>query len=116
MLSYVQPTPSGQRLARRALLVDDNNTTSTGYQRKLAKDGYEVITASDPEAALALIKQSQPNVIFVHIGSKGSGNSDFIVRLRAGDDTRHIPVAVLTSYYNAGLEKVGLNPMSREDW
>ena len=116
MLSCVDITPGARRLPRRALLVDDDSKTSSGYQRKLAKDGYEVTATSDPLAALALAKQSQPNIIFVHIGSKGSGNSDFIVSLRAADDTRHIPVSVLTSYYNPGLEKAGLNPMSREDW
>ena len=116
MMWRVEPTSSARLSPRRALLVDDDSTTSSGYQRRLAKDGYEVTATSDAKAALALAKQSRPNVIFVHLGSKGSGSSDFIVSLRAADDTRHIPVTVLTSYYNPGLEKAGLNPMSRDDW
>jgi adenylate cyclase len=100
----------------RALLVDDDVNTSSVYLRRLTEEGYEVTTATDPAVALSLAAHNAPNVIFVHVGAEGSGSTAFIASLRASDDTRHIPVQVLTSYYRSSLEGTGMTPMSRESW
>jgi CheY-like chemotaxis protein len=97
-----------------ALLVDDDADSAAVHLRRLTHDGYHVTAASDSAAALALAKQSQPNVIFVHLGKKGSGSTAFIVSLRAADDTRHIPVHVLSNYYDPTLERLRLTPHSRD--
>ena|SRR5438034_11516791 len=100
----------------RALMVDDDVTTSPVYLRRLTDEGYQVTTANDPALALTLAKESPPSIIFVHLGRGGSGCSAFIVALRAGDDTRHIPVAVLSHYYNPNLERIGLTAVVAENW
>jgi CheY-like chemotaxis protein len=84
--------------------------------KRLTDDGYQVTVATDVAIALGLVRQTPPGIIFVHIGHAGSGSIPFIVALRAGDDTRHIPVAVLTSYYNPRLERMGLTAVGQEFW
>ena len=81
-----------------ALLVDDDSKTTPVHLHRLTQDGYRVTTVADSAGALTLARETQPNVIFVHLGAKGSGNSAFIVSLRAADDTRHgrVARAVLT--------------------
>ena len=107
---------SSTRPPAQALLVDDDSQTTAIHLRRLIKDGYQVTTVADSASALDLAKQMQPNVIFVHLGKKGSGSTAFIVTLRAGDDTRHIPVEVLSSYYDPVLERMGLTPLSRDSF
>jgi CheY-like chemotaxis protein len=91
-----------------ALLLDDDGATSASYVRRLQHEGYQVTKTSDPVAALNLAERSAPAIIFVKMGLSGSGSTAFLQALRANDHTRHIPVALLTSYYNRSLERTGL--------
>jgi CheY-like chemotaxis protein len=100
----------------KALVVDDDPETQAIYLRRLTIDGYEVAAAADAAVALELVKKSTPDVIFVHLGRNGSGSTQLLLTLRAADDTRHIPVAVLDDYYDPGLEGLGLAPVARENW
>jgi CheY-like chemotaxis protein len=107
----------GHRLARqpRALLVDDDALTSAVHTQRLQSEGYEVTTATDAASALSLAKQSTPDMIFIHVGQRGSGSSGFIQTLRSHDETRHIPIALLSKYYDRSLERLGLTAVEN-DW
>jgi PAS domain S-box-containing protein len=54
--------------ARRVLAVDDNADITNGIARSLAEAGYEVQTASDPVAAIALAEAFRPHVAILDIG------------------------------------------------
>jgi CheY-like chemotaxis protein len=107
----------GHRLARqpRALLVDDDASTSAVHTQRLQSEGYDVTKATDPASALRLAKQSTADVIFIHVGRPGSGSSGLIQTLRSHDETRHIPIALLSKYYDRSLERLGLTAVEN-DW
>jgi chemosensory pili system protein ChpA (sensor histidine kinase/response regulator) len=93
---------------QRALLIDDDTSTLRDYSRELSDAGYEVTKASDPAVALGLARSSVPDVIFLRIGSRGTGSLSFLANLRADDMTRHVPVTMLSNRRNAMLEKAAL--------
>lgn len=93
-------------------MVDDDVSTSETYLRRLQHEGYLVTRTADPAAGLALAEQSTPQMIFVNIGRGGSGNSIFLQALRSNDQTQHIPVAILSSYYSRTLEDLGLTQVA----
>ncbi|MDQ6900677.1 MAG: response regulator [Candidatus Dormibacteraeota bacterium] len=97
-----------------ALLVDDDPTTTAQHARRLEEEGYRVTKAGDAVTALSLARQSPPDIIFVHMGRGGSGSTQFIQALRANDVTRNVRVALLSSYYDRSLERLGLT--SHESW
>ena len=97
-----------------ALLVDDDPATTPQHARRLEDEGYRVTKAGDAVTALSLAKQSPPDIIFVHIGRGGSGNTQFIQALRSNDVTRNVRVALLSSYYDRSLERLGLT--AQESW
>jgi DNA-binding response OmpR family regulator len=97
-----------------ALIVDDDSSTTAAHKRRLEGDGFRVTTAADAVTALALAKQSPPDIIFVHIGRGGSGSTAFIQALRSNDLTRHVRVALLSKYYDQSLERLGLT--AQESW
>jgi CheY-like chemotaxis protein len=103
--------PTRRPLRPNALMVDDDGANSASYMRRLRHEGYDVTKFSDPVAALSVAQRSTPVIIFVNIGRGGSGGAHFLQALRSNDNTRHIPVALLSSYYNRSLERAGLTPM-----
>jgi CheY-like chemotaxis protein len=100
----------------RALLVDDDASTSAVHTQRLQSEGYQVTKATDPASALTLARQSTPDIIFIHVGQRGSGGSGFIQTLRGHDETRHIPIALLPKYYDRSLERLGLTAAAENGW
>src|SRR5437879_6944786 len=100
--------PATRHRRQRALLVDDDTSSLRDYVRELTTAGYDVTKASDAAVALGLARRSVPDVIFLRIGSRGTGSLAFLAELRADDMTRHVPVTMLSSRRNATLEKAAL--------
>jgi twitching motility two-component system response regulator PilH len=108
--------PDGGVRKASALLVDDGMATGANYMGRLEREGYRVTRTSDPAAGLSFAKQSAPRVIFVNIGRGGSGSSTFLHALRSNDQTRHIPVSILSSYYDPARERLGLTLIGGSLW
>jgi CheY-like chemotaxis protein len=106
--------PSRTTRQAAALIVDDDPSSTAAHVRRLEDEGYRVTKAADAASALNLIKQSTPDIIFVHIGRGGSGSTQFIQALRSNDLTRNIRVALLSSYYDRSLERLGFT--AQEAW
>ncbi|MEP7105269.1 MAG: response regulator [Chloroflexota bacterium] len=97
----------------RALLVDDGSANYETYVGRLRDEGYDVTRASDPVSAVELAQHWEPNLIFVPGGPGDSKRSAFLGALKANDHTRHIPVVLLSSYFNVRSEKDGLTAFTR---
>jgi CheY-like chemotaxis protein len=110
----MQMNPPRTTRQAAALIVDDDPATTAQHVRRLEGEGYRVTKAADAASALNLIRQSTPDIIFVHMGRDGSGSSQFIQALRSNDSTRNIRVALLSSYYDRSLERLGFT--AQESW
>ncbi len=51
------------RTPPQILIVDDNPANLDIFQTRLAAQGYEILTASDGEEALAVARETQPELI-----------------------------------------------------
>jgi DNA-binding response OmpR family regulator len=100
----------------KAFLIDDDVPASAAHKERLEADGYFVTLVTDAEAALALIEEAPPAIVFVSIGARGTGGVDFIQRLRTNQLRQHIPVVILSKYLDEGTQRRGLRPVSRENW
>ena len=78
---------------RTALLVDDEPGSRAAQQVRLEREGYTVSAVQNQADALSRVKQSPPQVIFVHLVT--SATMSFIQALRSDDACRHIPVVVI---------------------
>ena len=99
----------------RALLVDDDASTAPMYMQRLETEGYQVTRAVDSTNALSIARRSPHDVIFIHLGERGSGSSAFIQMLRSHDETRNVPITLLSRYYDRSLERLGLTAVD-SDW
>src|SRR5260370_34166484 len=79
-----------------ALLVDDEASSPAAQQSRLEDQGYTVFVALNQADAVSRAKQTAPKIIFAHLGRSGLGNLALIQALRSDDNTRHIPVVVVS--------------------
>jgi two-component system response regulator RegA len=78
------------------LLVDDDAVYRERLARAIAGRGYEVRTAAEAEAALALAEEDSPEFAVLDLRMPGESGLDLLRRLRAIDPTTK--VLMLTGY------------------
>jgi PAS domain S-box-containing protein len=78
------------------LVVDHNPANLTLVRGTLASEGYEVRTATDAEAALAVLEVFRPVVIVVEVQLRGMDGLELTRRLRADPRTRDVAILALT--------------------
>ena len=86
----------------KILLVEDNDLNRDMLTRRLAKRGYEVITATDGEEGLVLAQAEQPDLVLMDMSLPGIDGWETTRRLRAEAGTAAIPVIALTAHAMAG--------------
>jgi CheY-like chemotaxis protein len=86
----------------RLLLVEDNEMNRDMLSRRLIKHGYDVVVAVDGAEALQRAQTDRPDLILMDMGLPEMDGWEVTRRLRARDETRHIPIIALTAHAMAG--------------
>jgi CheY-like chemotaxis protein len=92
----------------RVLLVEDDTALAEMYRLKLEKDGYTVQVAGDGEQALSALVQQLPDLIFLDIRLPRMDGLTFLERLRASENTKNVPVVIVSNYSEQELVSRGL--------
>lgn len=79
------------------LLVDDDLTLREMYSERLKAEGFSVEMAKDGEEALNKATEIKPNIILLDIMMPKINGLDVLKRLKEQDETKDIPVIVLTA-------------------
>lgn len=79
------------------LVVEDSPTLRYTVGKLLTERGYEVILAGDGEEAMAIAGSSQPLLIILDLILPRINGYQVCRRLKAEEETRGIPVIMLTS-------------------
>lgn len=79
------------------LLVDDDLTLREMYSERLKAEGFVVEMAKDGEEALTKAAEIHPNIILLDIMMPKINGLDVLKKLREQDETKAIPVIVLTA-------------------
>ncbi|MGH7599983.1 MAG: response regulator [bacterium] len=94
-------------MAKRILLVDDEQDILDLLKYNLEQEGYETMMAADGLQALELA-QSSPDLIILDVMLPGKDGWEVIRQLRQTENTKHIPVIFLTAKGGEIDEVVGL--------
>lgn len=86
------------------LIVDDSPANLKLFKVLLEVEGYDVRTAADGAAALALLERFMPRLILMDIQMPGLDGLSLTRRLKAHDATRAIVILALTAYAMKGDE------------
>ena len=88
----------GKSLAR-ILIVDDDPSVLQTFARMLRLEGHEVLTALDADAAWVEIATSRPDAVLLDLRLGDMDALTFLRRLRAHEEHRDTPVAIVTGDY-----------------
>ncbi|MBI5968701.1 MAG: response regulator [Deltaproteobacteria bacterium] len=100
------------RIPPRILIVDDNPMNVDILQTRLAAHGYETVTASDGEEALAIAREKQPDLILLDIMMPKMDGMEVCRELKRDPTLPFMPIILVTAKSEskdivAGLEAGG---------
>ena len=90
---------SSTRQSATVLVVDDDKGVTQTFARMLRFEGYRVRTAVTAEEGLIEAEQRRPDAIILDLRMPLVDGLGFLRRLRAHDDQRATPVAIVTGDY-----------------
>ena len=95
-------------MAKKILIVDDEQDILDLLQFNLEAEGYDVLSAADGNDALEIARSEVPDLIILDIMLPGKDGWEVINGLKQHSQTQHIPVIFLTAKDSEIDETVGL--------
>ena len=81
----------------KILLIEDDPFLLSMYATKFEAEGFAVITADDGEKGLEAAKKTDANIILLDILMPKMNGFEVLEKLKADENTREIPVILLTN-------------------
>jgi CheY-like chemotaxis protein len=102
-------------MAKKILLVEDEELMIDLLQRKLEKEGYEVSVARDGEEGLEAMRKSKPDLILLDIIMPKMGGFEVMEEMGKDEQLKKIPVIVIS---NSGqpVELDRAQKLGAKDW
>jgi DNA-binding response OmpR family regulator len=91
--------PRSESVAK-VLIVDDDLSVVQSFARMLRLEGYDVVTALDAEAAVRQLELSPFDAVLLDLRMPLIDGLTFLRWLRAHEEQRHTPVAIVTADYS----------------
>src|SRR6202049_1106693 len=110
--------------APRIMIVDDERYNRQLLEVMLAQEGFQLVTASSGEEALAMVKQQPPDVILLDVMMPGTDGYVVADQIKANFATKNIPIIMITALNNkearmqalsAGAEDFLTKPVDRAE-
>ena len=79
---------------KKVLVVDDERAILTVLGIKLRISGYDVVTASNGEEAMAVIKSTSPDIVLLDVIMPGTDGFEVLKKVRAVSE---LPVILLSA-------------------
>jgi DNA-binding response OmpR family regulator len=93
------PALGAEQDTAKILIVDDDEGVTTTFARMLRLEGFDVRTALNGEMGLREASRSHPDAIILDLRMPLVDGLRFLRRLRADDEQRDVPVAIVTGDY-----------------
>jgi PAS domain S-box-containing protein len=93
----------------RVLIVDDERHNRQLLEVMLGPEGFELMTASSGEEALALVAKRQPDLILLDIMMPGLDGYQVTRQIKGDPATRNIPIIMVTAFDDRQARMLGLN-------
>lgn len=92
-------------MAKRVLVVEDDEDNRRILTKILTLDGFEVAEAVDGHQALAVAREWGPDLILLDLGLPGINGWEVAKQMKADEHLRLIPTIALTAFAMRGDEE-----------
>ncbi len=82
----------------RLLLVEDNEMNRDMLSRRLASEGFELVSAETGQQAIDMAQSEQPDLILMDMGMPVMDGWEATRILKSSAETKHIPIIALTAH------------------
>lgn len=102
-------------MAKKILLVEDEEIMIGLLERKLTQEGYEVSVAKDGEEGLKVMKKIKPELVLLDIIMPKMGGFEVMEEMAKNKEVKNIPVIVIS---NSGqpVEIDRAQKLGAKDW
>ena len=83
---------------KKILIVEDDDFLSKMYAAKLDLEGFQVLEASTGVQGLKIAQKERPDLVLLDLNLPEMDGFEVLTRLKDAEDTKGIPVLVLTNY------------------
>ena len=93
---------------QKILITDDSATSRMIIKRCIEMAGFfdiDYLEAEDGLQALQIFEEKNPDIVLLDVEMPKMDGKTFIRKLKSNDDTKNIPVVVITSLDNTVLEE-----------
>lgn len=84
-------------MAKTVLIVEDEQSMQRALKNKLEHAGYQILTASDGEGAMAAMKSTKPDLVLLDLIMPKMDGITVLRQVKADDALRSVPVVILTN-------------------
>ncbi len=102
-------------MAKKILLVEDEEIMIDLLQRNLAKEGYEVFIARDGEEGLRIMKEAMPDIVLLDVVMPKMNGFEVMEEMAKDKILAKIPVIIIS---NSGqpVELDRVQKLGAKDW
>ncbi len=83
-------------MAKKILVVDDEEHVRQLFKEELSEEGYEIILAADGPEAIRLVDEAQPDLVTLDIRMPGMDGIEVLRVLK--EKKRDLPMIMVTAY------------------
>ena len=91
-----------QGVVKQILIVEDNELNRDVLSRRLARRGFDVLTALDGPQGIEIAQRHAPNLILLDLGLPQIDGWECARRLKADAATERIPIIALSAHAMVG--------------
>ncbi len=92
-------------MARRILVVEDNDLNRKLFCDVLKANGHEVVPVADGNNVLATARKFSPDLVIMDIQLPGVSGVDLIAEIKRDGELARVPVLAVTAYAGKGDEE-----------
>ena len=86
----------------KILIVEDNEMNRDMLSRRLERKGFDVVMAEDGKVGVNMSKSETPDLILMDLSLPVMDGWEATSTIKADDETKNIPIIVLTAHAMAG--------------
>lgn len=84
-------------MAKKIVLIEDEELIISLLQKKLTKEGYDVVIARDGEEGLKLIKKENPDLVLLDIIMPKKGGFEVMEEIANDKSLKNTPVVIISN-------------------